>query len=149
MLAKGPIPGFVHAVIEYLAAAVFIVAPFVLGFDSGAATAVSIVVGVVVLFVVATTDGPLGLSRQIPIGAHVVLDYALAGALIAVPFIFGFSDETDPTAFFIVLGVVHLLLTIGTRFRPPEPADAEPRRAEPPAQAQAEPLPPAEPAEPS
>ena len=29
----------------------------------------------------------------------------------------GFSDETAPTAFFIALGVLHLLVTIGTRFK--------------------------------
>jgi hypothetical protein len=40
--------------------------------------------------------------------------------MIASPFLFGFSDEGTPTAFFITLGVVHLLLTIGTRFVPGE-----------------------------
>ena len=45
-----------------------------------------------------------------------MLDYVLAIALIAAPFVLGFSDETAPTAFFIVIGVVHLLVTIGTRF---------------------------------
>ena len=48
---------------------------------------------------------------------HVLLDYALAAVLVASPFLFGFTDETAATAFFIVLGVVHLLVTIGTRFR--------------------------------
>jgi hypothetical protein len=37
--------------------------------------------------------------------------------LIALPFLAGFSDETAPTALFIVVGVLHLLVTIGTRFR--------------------------------
>ena len=46
-----------------------------------------------------------------------LLDYVLAGLLIALPFVAGFSDETEPTAFFIALGVAHLLITIGTRFR--------------------------------
>jgi hypothetical protein len=41
----------------------------------------------------------------------------LAALLVALPFIAGFSGETAPTAFFIVLGVAHLLITIGTRFR--------------------------------
>ena len=48
---------------------------------------------------------------------HVLLDYTLAGVLVASPFLFGFTDESAPTAFFIVLGVAHLLITIGTRFR--------------------------------
>jgi len=113
---QGPIPFFVHGLIEYVAAALFIVAPFALDFDSGAATAVSIVVGVVVLLIAATTVGPTSLVDSVPISVHIVVDFALAALLIAVPFLFGFSDETNPTAFFIGLGVVHLLLTIATRF---------------------------------
>ena len=79
----------------------------------------SIVAGVVVLIVAATTDGPTSLINQIPLSAHVALDYVLAVALIAMPFVAGFSDETAPTAFFIAVGVLHLLITIGTRFRGP------------------------------
>jgi hypothetical protein len=88
----------------------------VLGFDSDAATAASIVAGVLVIFVAAITAGPTSLVDQFPITAHVLVDYALAVALIAAPFLFGFSDESAPTAFFIALGVAHLLVTIGTRF---------------------------------
>ncbi|MDQ3849702.1 MAG: hypothetical protein M3296_03690 [Actinomycetota bacterium] len=122
MLREGPIPRFVHGAIEYLAAALFIVAPFLFSFESDAATAASIVIGVLVLAVAASTDGPTSLVDSIPLAAHVLLDYALVAVLVAAPFVLSFSRESAPTAFFIVLGVVHLLLTIGTRFRPP--ADA-------------------------
>jgi hypothetical protein len=91
----------------------------VLGFDSGGATAAAIVAGVVVLAVAASTDGPTSLVNQIPLAAHVALDWVLALALIAMPFVAGFSDETEPTVFFLAIGVLHLLLTIGTRFRRP------------------------------
>lgn len=111
-----------HGLIEYLAGAVFIGAPFVLMFQSSAATGISIAVGVVILVVAAATAGPTGLISQIPIPAHVALDYILAIFLIASPFLFGFSDETAPLAFFIVLGVAHLLITIGTRFGDKAPA---------------------------
>jgi hypothetical protein len=124
MLREGPIPRFVHGLIEYLAAAAFIAAPFVLDFQADAATAVSIVVGVVVLVVAATSEGPTGLTKTIATAAHVALDYALAAFLIATPFLFGFSDESAPTAFFIAIGVLHLLVTIGTRFRPARDAPA-------------------------
>ena len=124
-MRQGPIPLFLHGVIEYAAAALFIVAPFVLSFDSGAATALSIIVGVVVLAIAAATEGPTSLVNQIPTAAHVALDYVLVVLLIALPFLAGFSDETAPTAFFIILGVVHLLITIGTRFRTPAEARAE------------------------
>lgn len=125
MLREGPIPRFVHGLLEYAAAVLLIVAPFVLAFDSGAATAVSIVAGVLVLVIASSTDGPTSLVNQLPLAAHVLLDYALAVALVASPFLFGWSGEGAPTAFFIALGVVHLLVTIGTRFKPrDEPQDA-------------------------
>ena len=125
VLRQGFIPRFVHGLIEYIAAAAFIVAPFLLDFDSGAATAVSIVTGVVVLVVAATSDGRTSLVNQIPVGVHVVLDFVLAVVLIGAPFLFGFSDESDPTAFFIGIGVLHLLVTIATRFIREERRPAE------------------------
>lgn len=128
MLREGPIPRFVHGIIEYVAGVVFLVAPFLLSFDSGAATAVSIIVGVVVLAIAAATEGPTSLVNQIPVSAHVALDYVLAVLLVALPFIAGFSSETAPTAFFIALGIAHLLITIGTRFRQAEPAAPVSRR---------------------
>jgi hypothetical protein len=118
VLRDGPVPLVLHGIIEYLAAVLFIAAPFLFGFDSGRATAVAVVVGVAILVVAACTAGPTGLVRQLSITAHVVLDYVLAAFLIATPFVFSFSDEGAPTAFFLVLGVAHLLITIGTRFLP-------------------------------
>jgi hypothetical protein len=120
MLAEGPIPRFVHGLIEYLAAAALLAAPFLLSFESDAAIAASVIAGVLLLIVAASTDGPTSLINQIPLAVHFTLDWALALALIAVPFAAAFSDETPPTAFFIGLGVLHLLLTIGTRYRPRE-----------------------------
>ena len=121
MLAQGPIPRAVHGLIEYAAGVLFIVAPFLLDFsDEEGATALSIAVGVVVLLVAATTKGSTSLVNVIPTALHVAADYALAVLLIAAPFLFGFSDESSPTAFFIALGVVHLLLTVATRFVPRE-----------------------------
>lgn len=118
MLRDGPIPRAVHGAIEYVAAIAFIVVPLLLDYRSDAAVAVSIVVGIVILMIAASTEGPTSLVNQIPIAAHVVLDYLLAVFLIAAPFVFGFAQESAPLIFFIALGVTHLLLTIATRFLP-------------------------------
>lgn len=117
MISQGPIPRFLHGVIEYLAGVLLIVAPFLFGFESDAAVALSIIAGVVVIAVAASTEGRGSLIDSIPISIHVLIDFALAAVLIAAPFLFAFSGESAPTAFFIVLGVLHLLVTIGTRFR--------------------------------
>lgn len=113
---------FMHGVLEYVEGVIFIAAPFVLGLDANAATALSIVVGVLLLAIAASTDAPTGLSKTISVEIHAVVDFALAILLIAAPFLFGFRDEGGATAFFIVLGVLHLLLTIATRYREPRPA---------------------------
>jgi hypothetical protein len=121
-MAKGPIPRFAHGLIEYLAGVLFIGAPIAFSFEAGSATAISIIVGVVVIAVAATTDGPTGLVDSLPVTAHVALDYVLAVFLVATPFVAGFSSETAPTVFFIAMGVAHLLITIGTRFRREPPS---------------------------
>ena len=116
-MRDGPIPLFAHGVIEYLGGALFIALPFLLGYDSGTAVALSIIIGVLLIAIAASTDGPTSLVNQIPRSAHVALDYMLAVMLIALPFLAGFSSETAPTVVFIAVGVAHLLITIGTRFR--------------------------------
>lgn len=117
MLRQGPISRFVHGAIEYAVGVLLIAAPFLFGFEASAAVALSIVAGVLLLVVAASTDGPTSLVDSIPTSAHLLLDVALAAVLVASPFLFGFHGESAPTAFFIVLGVGHLLMTIGTRFQ--------------------------------
>src|SRR3712207_7421146 len=104
MVKQGPIPAFVHGLYEYLAAAALIAAPLLVGYDSGAATAVSIILGVLLLLLTATTSNSTSLVNQVSIPAHIILDYVLAAVLIASPFLFGFSDESTPTAIFIEIG---------------------------------------------
>ncbi len=80
-----------------------------------------------ILAIAATTEGPTSLVNSLPLTAHIALDYVLAVFLVAAPFVVGFDNETAPTVFFIAIGVTHLLITIGTRFRHAE-RHAEPRR---------------------
>src|SRR3954466_14169016 len=128
MFKKGPIPPLVHGLMDYGIGALLIASSFLFGFTEDAATAVAIVAGVAVLIIAACTAWTAGLIKSIPVPAHAMLDYALSILLIASPFLFGFTDDGNATAFFIVAGVVALLLTIATRFTP-EPK--EPRRPRP------------------
>jgi hypothetical protein len=120
MVKQGPIPAFVHGLWEYIAGAGLIVAPLLLSYDSGAATAVSIILGVLVIFLAATTSYSTSLVNQVSIPAHIILDYVLVAVLIASPFLFGFSGESTPTAIFIGGGILHMLISIGTRYRKEE-----------------------------
>lgn len=118
MLRQGPVPAFLHGVVEYVAGVFLVAAPFLFGFESDAAMAVSIVLGIAVLAATAASALPTGLAKTIPVKTHVALDFATVAALVASPFLFGFSGESTPTAVFIVLGITHLLLTVATRFLP-------------------------------
>lgn len=120
MFRQGPLPVFVHGVLDYLVGAALIAAPFVLGFDAAAATAASVALGVVLLVVGASTDVPTGLVHSIPRALHVLLDYAVAVALLVAPFVLGFSDESAPAASLIGIGVFQLIQTLATRFLRPK-----------------------------
>jgi hypothetical protein len=131
MIRQGPIPAFVHGLWEYLGGVGLVVAPLLIGYDHGAATAVSIVLGVLVIVVAATTVSSTSLVNEVPLAVHVLLDYALAAILIGAPFLFGFSGEGAPTAVFLGGGISHLLLSIGTRFRREEKPRERARPASP------------------
>lgn len=127
MFKEGPFPAFLHGIVEYIGGALFIALPLLLNYESGAAQAVSIIIGVVLIGIAATTDWNLSLNNQIPKPVHFALDFGLAAVLIASPFLFGFSDESTPTAIFLVTGVLHILLTIGTRFGAKEETERKAR----------------------
>jgi hypothetical protein len=115
MFKKGPVPVLVHGLLEYVAAVLLIVAPFAFDFESDTATGISVAAGVVLLVVSASTAMPTGLVKSIPVQAHVMLDYVLALFLIASPFLFSFDDDAA-IVLFLFLGILHLVLTIATRF---------------------------------
>ena len=80
--------------------------------------------GVAVLLLGAFTAWTTGIVKSIPVVAHAMLDYAVAALLIAMPFLLGFSDDGTASAFFVVAGVLGLLLAVATRFAPEEAARA-------------------------
>jgi hypothetical protein len=123
MFKKGPIPSLAHGLLDYVFGALLIASPFLFSFDSNAAKATGIVAGVIVIVLTACTDWTAGLIKSVPASAHAIFDVIVAILLIASPFLFGFSDETNPTAVFLISGVLALLYAIATRYTPePRPA---------------------------
>jgi|SRR3954452_20055715 len=125
MFSRGPIPPLVHGILDYVLAGVLIAAPFVLSFDEDAPTVLAIVAGLGALLLAAFTAWTTGIVKSIPVHAHAILDYLLCILLIVSPFLFGFNDDDTASAFFVVLGIAGLLLTVATRFTPER---GEPRR---------------------
>jgi hypothetical protein len=84
-----------HGMLDYPVGIVLILAPWIFGFSDvgGAATAVPIVIGVLVLAQSVMTDYELSLVDVLPLRTHLAMD-VVAGIVLALsPFVFGFSDE--------------------------------------------------------
>jgi hypothetical protein len=134
MPKRGPIPLELHAMIEPVIGLLFIVAPFVLDFDHSSARTLSIIVGVVILLSGMMTRWRLSLVKLIPLRMHFMTDVLIGIICIAAPFALGFSDETAPLIFFLVMGAGELGAAFGTAWAPgDERAGARPRpgRSEP------------------
>jgi hypothetical protein len=125
MFKRGPIPPLVHGVLDYVYAALLIAAPFVLSFDEDAPTAIAIVAGLGALILAAFTAWTTGIVKSIPVVAHAMLDYLLSIFLVVSPFLFGFNDDDTASAFFVVIGILGLLITIATRYLPSTPRARE------------------------
>ena len=134
-MRKGFIPLAVHAMIEPVMALLLILAPFIFGFsDNSTATIVSIAAGVIVLGTGMSTRWSLSLVKLIPLDVHRMLDLGLGVLLILSPFVLGFSDESTPTIFLIVVGLGEIVAALATNWHPENDLAADrhrPGRSEP------------------
>jgi len=121
---QGPLPAFVHGVLDYVMGALLIAAPFVLSFTADAATAAAVAAGVILLVVAASTQLPTGIVHSVPPALHAIVDYVVALALVVAPFALGFTVDHTAAPVLVVIGVLQLLQTLATRFL--RPKDAEP-----------------------
>src|SRR3954452_21284206 len=90
-----PITSRMHGMLDYPVGIVLILAPWIFGFSDigGAATAVPIVIGVLVLAQSVMTDYELSLVDVLPLRTHLAMDVVAGIVLAGSPFVFGFSDE--------------------------------------------------------
>jgi hypothetical protein len=112
-------------------ALLLIAAPWIFGFsDNDTATTLSVIVGVVVLVTGMSTRWRMSAVKLIPLRTHFMTDIAVGIALIALPFIAGFSDHGGATRFFVIAGVLELGTTLMTRWDEREEVGAQ-RHARP------------------
>jgi SPW repeat-containing protein len=111
------IPTRYHAPLDYIVGAVLIAAPWIFQFsDIGAATAVSIVLGVGLIAYSLLTDYELGVWKVAPMAVHNLIDIVAGAVLAASPWLFGFADEgANAWAPFVVIGVAAIFLGLTTK----------------------------------
>ncbi|HKH65089.1 MAG TPA: SPW repeat protein [Solirubrobacterales bacterium] len=121
---RGPIPLNLHAAIEPLVAVIVIAAPWIFGFsETDSATAICVIVGLVMLVSGAMTDWRMSLARVIPLRMHLMTDLLLGAVLVLSPLVFGFADEGGPTRFMVIAGVLEAMTALMTRW---DRTEAEP-----------------------
>ena len=125
LMGRGILPPVVHGVLDYPLAAVLIVLPLVLSFDDGAAKWIAFVFGIGAAVLAVGTAWPTGIIRIIPPLFHGYADVTVTIALIVLPFIVGFSDDTTALVFYLIVGVGGLAATLATRFEPRMQAEHE------------------------
>lgn len=107
------IPLYLHAGLETLAAPAIMVAPFVLGFGTGA-TIFCVAIGVLLLGLALQVPGP---RRSVPLSSHASLDYALAIFAAIAGLGVGLATGAWEQAIFLVgIGAAMAALTASTRF---------------------------------
>jgi SPW repeat len=125
---KKPIPARVHGVLDYAVVAAFLNAPLVLGFHGTPAEIVYWLSGIHLLLT-GFTDFRLGVFRVIPFRIHGALELVAGLFVLVAPWIFGFSGLPVARNFFVVMGVIILVVFALTDYSqrvevpPPDPND--------------------------
>ena len=121
LMGRGIIPPVVHGVLDYPLAAVLIVLPLVLDFADAAATWIAFGLGIGAAVLAVGTAWSTGIVRVIPPLLHGYADVAVTVALIVLPFIVGFWDDTTALVVYLTVGAGGLVATLTTRFEPRMP----------------------------
>jgi hypothetical protein len=111
------IPTKFHAPLDYIVGAVLIAGPWIFQYsDSGAATAISIALGIGLIAYSLVTNSELGLWKVAPMAVHNVIDIVAGALLAASPWLFGFADGgANFWVPFVVIGVAAIFLGLTTK----------------------------------
>ena len=100
----------IHGILDYAAAAVLIIAPFVLGLAAISPLAhwLSVIAGAVLILYSLITDYSYSVAKIIPFKAHLLLDLAAGIVFVVAPFIFGLGGV--PMVYCIMMGLGVILV---------------------------------------
>ena len=103
----------VHGLVDYAAALLLIIGPFILhlGTSNPMAIGISVVAGVAVIVVSLATRYRYGVFKVIPFGGHLTLDLLVATAFMLVPTIFDLRG-LDEAFYYINATVVYLVVAV-------------------------------------
>ncbi len=106
----------IHGYLDFLTVFIFLLAPTLLGLEQLSAI-LAYSLAVVHLLVTLASDFPFGVVKLIPFTVHGWIERMVGPLLIAIPFILNFSDEEVARNFYIVMGIIIVLVGILTDYQ--------------------------------
>jgi hypothetical protein len=111
------IPTRIHGVLDYIIGIILIIAPWLLGFNSGGAeTVIPVIFGAGIIIYSLFTDYELGAVRAIPMRTHLTIDVIAGIVLAASPWLFNFDYIV--IAPHLILGLVMIAAGLTTQTVP-------------------------------
>jgi len=106
----------IHGYFDFLTVFIFLLAPTLLGLEQLSAI-LAYSLAVVHLIVTLASDFPFGVVKLIPFTVHGWIERMVGPLLIAIPFILNFSDEEVARNFYILMGIVIIVIGMLTDYR--------------------------------
>ncbi|SFQ13919.1 hypothetical protein SAMN05216419_10725 [Nitrosomonas cryotolerans] len=106
----------IHGYLDFLTVAIFLFAPTVLGLSQLPATLAYVIAGVHLVITI-TSDFAFGIFKLIPFTIHGWIERLVGPSLIALPFIFGFTDDQTARNFYIAVGLIVIVLGFITDYK--------------------------------
>jgi hypothetical protein len=106
----------VHGYLDYVTVVVFLLAPMVIGLTGIPAMLAYALAGVHLVMTLAT-DFSLGVAKLIPLAIHGWVERVVGPLLILVSFIPAFAANTPAQIFYILIGIVIILVGLLTDYR--------------------------------
>ena len=93
----------IHGILDYIVVIAFALAPALLGL-SGLPAAISYLLAVVHLLLTLATAFPLGAVKLVPLPLHGAIELVVSIALVALPWILRFTQDTVARDFYLGAG---------------------------------------------
>jgi hypothetical protein len=105
-----------HGYLDFVVVAVFLTAPTLLKF-SNIPGFISYTLAGVHLALTLMTNFPMGMVKVIPFKIHGLIEMIVGPCLVVLPFVLGFTTDPNALYFYIINGIIILLVWALTDYR--------------------------------
>ncbi|MGZ8186406.1 MAG: SPW repeat domain-containing protein [Methylobacter sp.] len=105
-----------HGYLDFATVVIFLLAPTLFGL-SGVPAMLAYALAVIHLLVTIGTNFPSGVAKILPFTLHGWIERVVGPVLIVSPFILGFADVAAARNFYILIGIIIILVGVFTDYQ--------------------------------